>query len=82
MCIWTIAGCDFPFTHSIRIVRRTEEYCLWTRANQCAVPLSTCIKINDSCMSDFFECNQGVRQGESLAIVIAIFLNAMKDFVR
>ena len=23
------------------------------------------IKINDSCMSDFFECNQGVRQGEN-----------------
>ena len=30
-----------------------------------------CIKINDSCMSDFLKCNEGVR--DSLAIVISNF---------
>ena len=34
-------------------------------------------------MSDFFECNQGVRQGENLLpLLFAIFLNDMKDFLR
>ena len=34
-------------------------------------------------MSDFFECNQGVRQGENLSpLLFAIFLNDMKDFLR
>ena len=33
-----------------------------------------CIKINDSCMSDFFECNQGIRQEENLSpLLFAIF---------
>ena len=43
----------------------------------------SCIKINDSCMSDFFKCNQGVRQGENLSpLLFKHFLNDMKDFVR
>ena len=43
----------------------------------------SCIEINDSCVSDFFECNQGVRQGENLSpLLFAIFLNDMKDFLR
>ena len=42
-----------------------------------------CIKISDSCISDFFECNQGVRQGENISILLsAFFFNDMKDFVR
>ena len=42
----------------------------------------SCIKINDSCMSDFFECNQRVRQRDNLSLLLfAIFLNDMKDFV-
>ena len=42
----------------------------------------SCIKINDSYMSDFFECNQGARQGENLSpLLFPICLNYMKDFV-
>ena len=42
----------------------------------------SCIKINDSCMSDF-ECNQGVRQGENLLpLLFAIFYDITFFFTK
>ena len=48
---------------------------------------TTCILrpslISDSCISDFFECNQGVRQGDNISILLFVFFfNDMTDFVR
>ena len=42
----------------------------------------SCIKINDRCMSDFFECNQGVRQGRIPCHKYAIFINDMNTCFR
>ena len=41
----------------------------------------SCIKVNDK-MSDFFQVNIGVRQGENLSpVLFALFLNDMNDFM-
>ena len=41
----------------------------------------SCVQIN-GCLSNFFRCNAGVRQGENLSpILFAIFLNDFKTFI-